>query len=211
MPKLSDTMTEGTLVKWHKKVGDFVEIGDVVAEIETDKSTMEMEAFDEGILSNIQAQEGEKIPVGTTLAVLLEEGESAEDATTGSSSPSQEPATESPSQESKNTQAQQAQATPQQQSNQPSPDANQRVKASPLARKVASAQNLDLSQYSGSGPNGRIVKADLENAPTKLKTKAPASQASNVSNSAASPKAMTPVISKEDTNLPLSPTLTIAA
>ncbi|MEI7928010.1 MAG: biotin/lipoyl-containing protein, partial [Verrucomicrobiales bacterium] len=70
MPKLSDTMTEGTLVKWHKKVGDQVEIGDIVAEVETDKATMEMEAFDEGVITDILIQEGEKALVGSTLAVL---------------------------------------------------------------------------------------------------------------------------------------------
>ena len=75
MPKLSDTMTEGTVVRWIKKEGDEVEIGDIIAEIETDKATMEMEAFDEGILSQISIQEGGKAPVGSVIAVLLEDGE----------------------------------------------------------------------------------------------------------------------------------------
>jgi len=70
MPKLSDTMTEGTLIKWHKKVGDQIEIGDVLAEVETDKATMEMEAFDEGVLTEILIQEGEKAPVNAVIAVL---------------------------------------------------------------------------------------------------------------------------------------------
>ena len=77
MPKLSDTMTEGTLVKWNKQVGDTIEIGDVIAEVETDKATMEMEAFDEGTLSDILVQAGEKAAVGATLGVLLEDGEEA--------------------------------------------------------------------------------------------------------------------------------------
>ena len=70
MPKLSDTMTEGTLIKWHKQIGDLVEIGDVLAEVETDKATMEMEAFDEGTLTEILVQEGEKAVIGAILAVL---------------------------------------------------------------------------------------------------------------------------------------------
>ena len=70
MPKLSDTMTEGTLIKWHKQVGDSVEIGDILAEIETDKATMEMEAFDDGVITEILIQEGEKAPIGGVLAVL---------------------------------------------------------------------------------------------------------------------------------------------
>jgi pyruvate dehydrogenase E2 component (dihydrolipoamide acetyltransferase) len=70
MPKLSDTMTEGTLVKWHKNVGDSVEIGDILADIETDKATMEMEAFDDGVLTEILIQAGEKAPIGATLAIL---------------------------------------------------------------------------------------------------------------------------------------------
>ncbi|MBC7980540.1 MAG: dihydrolipoamide acetyltransferase, partial [Armatimonadetes bacterium] len=77
MPKLSDTMTEGTLIKWHKKVGDSVEIGDILAEVETDKATMEMEAFDEGTITEILIQEGEKATIGGILAVL--DGDSADE------------------------------------------------------------------------------------------------------------------------------------
>ncbi len=77
MPKLSDTMTEGTLIKWHKQVGDEIEIGDVIAEVETDKATMEMEAFDEGTITEILIQEGEKAPIGSTLAVLDGDGAGA--------------------------------------------------------------------------------------------------------------------------------------
>src|SRR5271154_1189465 len=75
MPKLSDTMTEGTLVRWVKKVGDTVAVGDVLAEVETDKATMEMEAFDEGVLSEIYVQDGNKVEVGQKLALLLAKGE----------------------------------------------------------------------------------------------------------------------------------------
>src|SRR5437879_5737601 len=83
MPKLSDTMTEGTLIKWHKKPGDQIAVGDVVAEIETDKATMEMEAFDDGTLGEIYVQEGSKAAIGEKLAVLLGAGEKAEDAGKG--------------------------------------------------------------------------------------------------------------------------------
>ena len=85
MPKLSDTMTEGTLVSWKVQVGDEVEIGDVIAEIETDKATMEMEAFDEGVMTEILVQEGGKAPIGAVLAVLSEEGEAASSSSTASS------------------------------------------------------------------------------------------------------------------------------
>src|SRR5438309_2486615 len=77
MPKLADTMTEGTLVKWRKQEGDKVEVGDIVAEVETDKATMEMESFDDGILSKHLIKLGDKVPIGTKLAMLLEEGEAA--------------------------------------------------------------------------------------------------------------------------------------
>ena len=77
MPKLSDTMTEGTLLRWIKKVGDLVEVGDVIAEVETDKATMEMEAFDEGTLAEVYVEEGQKVQVGQKLAILTGEGEEA--------------------------------------------------------------------------------------------------------------------------------------
>src|SRR3954462_2705829 len=77
MPKLADTMTEGTLVKWRKQEGDKVEVGDIVAEVETDKATMEMESFDDGILSKHLIKVGDKVPIGTKLALLVEEGEAA--------------------------------------------------------------------------------------------------------------------------------------
>ena len=90
MPKLSDTMTEGTVVRWLKSVGDAVEIGDEVAEIETDKATMAMEAFDEGTLAKIMVAEGGKAPVGSVLAVILEEGETLDDS--ADAAPAEEPA-----------------------------------------------------------------------------------------------------------------------
>ena len=151
MPKLSDTMTEGTLIKWHKKVGDEVEIGDILAEVETDKATMEMEAFDEGKITEILIQEGDKAVIGGVLAVL--------DGGAGASAPA--PAAESaPAEAAPASQpevASTAAAAPA-----PASSDGARVKASPLARKIASELGVDLSNVSGTGPAGRIVKADVE-------------------------------------------------
>jgi len=156
MPKLSDTMTEGTLVKWHKKIGDTVEIGDILAEIETDKATMEMEAFDDGILTDILIKEGEKALIGGVLAIL--DGESV----TTSSSPvpidSKTPAPAIVAAKSANVAAS-ASGT--------------RIKISPLARKIASDLGVDINTLTGSGPAGRIVKNDVQ-APSKTIAKSPA-------------------------------------
>ncbi len=161
MPKLSDTMTEGTLIKWHKKVGDNVEIGDILAEVETDKATMEMEAFDEGTLSDILIQEGEKAPIGGVLAVLGGEGDGgggdeADDA--GAEEPSS-----GDSQEENSAVEPFAETTssPKSESAAPRND-GERVKSSPLARKVAAEHGVELSTIQGTGPGGRIVRKDVE-------------------------------------------------
>jgi pyruvate dehydrogenase E2 component (dihydrolipoamide acetyltransferase) len=147
MPKLSDTMTEGTLIKWHKKVGDSVEIGDILAEIETDKATMEMEAFDDGTITEILIQEGEKAPIGGILAVL--DGDSNELATSAPAAATIAPSTTA-------TTLPTAIAVPL------VPSSGERIKASPLAKKVAADLGVDLSSITGSGPAGRIVKSDVE-------------------------------------------------
>ena len=149
MPKLSDTMTEGTLIKWHKKVGDTVLIGDVLAEVETDKATMEMEAFDEGVITEILIQEGDKAPIGGVLAVLDGDSGSAAPA------PAAQVAAAAPAPVAA-TQAPPAAA--------PQASESGRVKASPLARKVAGELGVDLSCVTGTGPAGRIVKEDVEKA-----------------------------------------------
>ncbi len=153
MPKLSDTMTEGTLIKWHKKLGDTVEIGDVLAEVETDKATMEMEAFDEGVITEILIQEGEKATIGGVLAVL--------DGDSGSAAPA--PAAQLPAA----AQAPAAVALPAASAapvaTLPASDGG-RLKVSPLARKVAGELGVDLSSITGTGPAGRIVKEDVEKA-----------------------------------------------
>jgi pyruvate dehydrogenase E2 component (dihydrolipoamide acetyltransferase) len=176
MPKLSDTMTEGTLIKWHKQVGDSVEIGDILAEIETDKATMEMEAFDDGVITKILIKEGEKAVIGGILAVL--DGDSD-----GSPAPVAQVAAVAPASAAPSLPT--ATATSASSSNASS---GERIKASPLARKVAADLGVDLSSLSGSGPAGRIVKSDVENA-TSSTTKAPSSEASAAAALAASVKA----------------------
>tara|TARA_B100001093_G_scaffold359605_1_gene344292 strand:+ start:5398 stop:6771 length:1374 start_codon:yes stop_codon:yes gene_type:complete len=172
MPKLSDTMTEGTVVRWLKSVGDQVEIGDEIAEIETDKATMAMEAFDEGILSEILIEEGAKAEIGATLAVLRDEGEGdpAPAAPVAEPEPAPvKPASPAPSPgepESGAADPAPSAAPPVTEDTPQAPAPSERIKASPLARKLAVAHGVDLSGLSGSGPGGRIVKKDVEAAAT---------------------------------------------
>ena len=157
-------MTEGTLLKWLVKVGDSVDVGDPLAEVETDKATMEMVAFDEGTVGALYVKEGTKTALGETLAVLLEEGEQAPEqppsggAITVGKEEGEENETDTGS-GGETTGTEIAQDPEQGGGN------AGRVKASPLARKIATAQNIDLSAITGSGPGGRIVKRDLEGAP----------------------------------------------
>ena len=166
MPKLSDTMTEGTVIKWHKQVGDSVEVGDVLAEIETDKATMEMEAFDDGTITEILVPAGEKAVIGGILAVL--DG----DSTAAPSSAA--PAAASPAAAPSAAPATAKAAAP---AAQVSNDGN-RVKASPLARKIAAEKGVELQSISGTGPAGRIVKNDVEAASSSPKKSADATAAS---------------------------------
>lgn len=157
MPKLSDTMLEGTLVKWRKKKGDKVEIGDILAEVETDKATMEMEAFDEGTLSELYVKEGSTIKVGDKIALILGEGEDAADASAATP-----PGTKA------KASAPVAAAVPRSPVPSRKPAASVsagRIKASPLARKIAAARGVNLSAIAGTGPDGRIVRRDVESAP----------------------------------------------
>ena len=151
MPKLSDTMTEGTLVKWRKKPGDKVEMGDVLAEIETDKATMEMEAFDDGTLAEVYVQEGGKVAVGQPIALLSLPGDKPGAAAARPSPPAKK-ATAAPA-----TPAPLGQAAP------PAPGTGPgtRVKASPLARRLAASRGVDLARLAGSGPGGRILQRDV--------------------------------------------------
>ncbi|WP_111431157.1 pyruvate dehydrogenase complex dihydrolipoamide acetyltransferase [Rhodobacteraceae bacterium DSL-40] len=175
MPALSPTMEEGTLARWLKKEGDTVSSGDILAEIETDKATMEFEAVEEGTLGKIVVPEGTAgVKVNDLIAVMLEEGESADDIPSdpgaAPAASSSAPAEEAPAADEKKPAAAEAAA--------PAPAAPKsadggRIFASPLARRIAAEKGLDLAKVKGTGPNGRIVKADVENA--KPEAAAPAS------------------------------------
>ena len=166
MPALSPTMETGTLAKWLIKEGDSVQSGDVIAEIETDKATMEFEAVDEGVIGKIYVDEGtENVAVNSAIAVLLEDGETAEDLASpgGSKTPAPEsdkPQQPEPSAEPSKPSSTDTSAAPQT-SNAPALKGN-RVFASPLARRLAAETGVDLASLQGSGPHGRIVKADVE-------------------------------------------------
>ena len=168
MPKLSDTMTEGTLLKWLKKEGDKVETGDAIAEVETDKATMEMEAFDDGILHKHMVAPGEKVAIGSRIALLLQKGEKA-------------PADGAPLPETPRAAAARADTTapPRAESSAKAasataPAGGARVKASPLAKKIATAKGVELHGLAGSGPGGRIVAKDVEGAKPGAAPAAPA-------------------------------------
>jgi pyruvate dehydrogenase E2 component (dihydrolipoamide acetyltransferase) len=172
MPKLSDTMTEGTLVRWLKKVGDKVAVGDVLAEVETDKATMEMEAFDEGVLSKVLVGEGQVVKVGEPLGVLTQPGESADQTADQPSPKPTQP--QSPPSAEKTPPTTTAVKTPE-----PTPQvktdsaAATRPKASPLAKKIAAQKGIDLSRITGTGPGGRIVQADVLATPETPKPVSP--------------------------------------
>ena len=160
MPALSPTMTEGKLARWLKAEGDTVAAGDVIAEIETDKATMEVEAVDEGILGRILIQEGvEGIPVNTPIAILVEEGEAVPDA-----SASQAPAAP----KAETVSAETTPAAPA--SKAPAEAKGERIFVSPLAKRMARERGIALDALTGSGPNGRILKRDVEKGPAAPKT-----------------------------------------
>jgi pyruvate dehydrogenase E2 component (dihydrolipoamide acetyltransferase) len=168
MPKLSDTMSEGTLVKWLKKPGDSVAVDEDIAEVETDKATMTMPSFEEGILHTIYVKEGETVALGAALALILSDGEEAPadaDKAPGGEAKASAPAPEAPAAKTEASAPSPAPATA------PAPAASApavtsgRLKASPLARKIAKEKGVDLARLNGSGPGGRIVKKDVENAP----------------------------------------------
>lgn len=166
MPKLADTMTEGVLVKWRKKEGDAVATGDVVADVETDKATMEMESFADGTIHKLLIKEGEKVPIGARLALVLKKGE-APPAPGSEAEPAKAPAKAEAAESSASAKA-------------PAPAADHaskatsapavshgsgsstRIKSSPLARKLAQAEGIDLAQLHGTGPGGRIIARDVQ-------------------------------------------------
>ena len=162
MPALSPTMTEGTITKWLKAEGDAIQSGDLLAEIETDKATMELEAIEEGILGKIIQPEGsEGIPVNEPIAVVLLEGEDAAAADRVTAGDTAQKPMPSPTPISATDQARARKVAPPRGEAPPS-DPRDRIFASPLAKRLAAEERLDLSSIIGSGPNGRIVKRDIE-------------------------------------------------
>ena len=192
MPALSPTMTDGTLAKWLVKEGDEVRSGDVIAEIETDKATMEVEAIDEGIVAVIAVPEGsQNVPVNAVIAMLAEEGEDLK-AVTVEDAPAKAPASVPETAEASMPETSAVEETkPQKTQAQTVPSApataSSRLFASPLARRIASQNNLSLDGIFGSGPNGRIIKVDVEDAlkaPIHQQSAAPAVSAPSSSSSA---------------------------
>ena len=174
MPALSPTMETGTLAKWLVKAGDTVKAGDIIAEIETDKATMEVEAVDEGTITELLVAEGtDEVPVGRAIAILVEEGEDASAAPAAKAAPVATPSPGEGKGDSAPAERGEGATLPETKLNGappgPNPPASRppsrgegdRIKASPLARRLAQAKGIDLSGLKGSGPNGRIVKADL--------------------------------------------------
>ena len=198
MPKLSDTMTVGTLVKWLKNEGDPVASGDMIAEVETDKATMEVECFDDGVLIKQYCGVGDEVAVGGAIAAVGgagEEAPAAETNTAATATPEPEPApvAEAPTQ---------SPAAPELAPEVvPEPVAaasttGSRIKASPLAKKIAAEKGIDLATIHGSGPSGRIVKADVENAQASVATPAVAQ--------AVSPEPVEPAATLETMEIPVS-------
>jgi pyruvate dehydrogenase E2 component (dihydrolipoamide acetyltransferase) len=184
MPRLSDTMTTGTVATWLKKVGDAVKEGDILAEIETDKATMEFESFNAGTLLYIGVQEGDSAPVDTILAIL---GPAGTDVSGIAANYKVGAVAEAPKNEEKAIS--QTEATPNSQL--PTSNSEGRVFASPLAKKIAQDKGINLFQVKGSGENGRIVKSDVENfSPSAIAT--PAQAVAEASNAVAAVKPFVP-------------------
>ncbi len=159
MPALSPTMEEGTLASWLVKEGDTVSSGDVIAEIETDKATMEVESIDDGVMAKILVDAGtDNVPVGQIIAILAEEGEDVADVEVPTAAPAAAPAP-APEPEAAAAPAPAPAAAP---STATPATTGNRVKASPLAKRIASNEGLDIASITGTGPHGRIVKRDVE-------------------------------------------------
>lgn len=170
MPRLSDTMEEGVIAKWNVKEGDKVSSGDIIAEVETDKATMEVEVFESGTILKILVAEGDAVPLGGLMAVIGEEGEDisellegAGDGSAGEGGEEEQPAAEeAPSGEEAPEDAGRDVEEGDRETSTGDSDEDGRIKASPLARKIAEEKGISLGQIEGSGPDGRIVKKDVE-------------------------------------------------
>lgn len=174
MPRLSDTMTEGVIAAWHKKVGESVAAGDLLAEIETDKATMDLESFYDGILLHIGVAEGDGIPVGDLLVIIGEKGEDVsgiikEFEASASAETAETPVEEAPAPKKETAPVPVAEAAPVSVASSPAPvlepvsSDGGRIIASPLAKAMAKDRGIDLSRVNGSGDHGRIIKRDIEN------------------------------------------------
>lgn len=168
MPKLSDTMTEGVVAEWHKKVGDTVESGDLLADIETDKATMEFESFQDGVLLYIGVEKGQTVPVDSILAILGEKGEDVNALLKAEkekqSAPAEKAEVEVKTESTPIAQAlKKVEVVAETVQAVPPTISNGRVVASPLARKLAKEKGIDINQVRGSGENGRIIKSDIDN------------------------------------------------
>jgi pyruvate dehydrogenase E2 component (dihydrolipoamide acetyltransferase) len=182
MPRLSDTMEEGALVKWHVKVGDAVAAGDHLADVETDKATMELQAFDDGKVARIAVEEGQSTKVGGLILVLAQNGESIEDAAKAaipSGTPDSAPQTEESA-----AQPDEAQAPAPASASSASSETG-RLRVSPLARKMAEDAGVDLANLQGSGPDGRIIKRDILAAQTGKPVRQPPASKSTAAPSSA--------------------------
>jgi pyruvate dehydrogenase E2 component (dihydrolipoamide acetyltransferase) len=198
MPALSPTMTEGTLARWLKKEGDTVKAGDVIAEIETDKATMEVEAVDEGVLGKILVEDGTaNVKVNAPIAVLVDAGEAVPSEAPPAPAAKPQAAAPAPKPEAPKPAAS---AAPEPAAPKPAPLANghaeagERIFASPLARRMASQAGIELSGLKGSGPNGRIVRVDIEAAQKGGAAPAPAISAPAPSPTVPTAKAPAPAI-----------------
>ncbi len=190
MPRLSDTMTDGTVATWLKKVGDKVTEGDILAEIETDKATMEFESFNAGTLLYIGVEEGGTAPVDTILAILGPAGTDVSDIV--ASYKSGKPTKEDTSSKVEEKSTENAEPVSQKTTNSGTNDSG-RIFASPLAKKIAEEKGINLSQVKGSGENGRIVKSDVENF-TPSTTNSTPSQSVSVSESSSATASVKPFI-----------------
>ncbi len=209
MPKLSDTMEEGVIAKWNVKEGDQVNSGDIIAEVETDKATMDVEVFDSGTILKIFAKEGEAVPLGGKMAIIGEEGEDISSMLDGDSGSEKKESSEKKKEESKSEQKEDKkeskdfdplfgdiekdEASSQEKEKEESSSDDSRLKASPLARKMAEKEGIKLSDVNGSGPNGRIIKRDIEQFDKSASKPAAASKSADSSKVVAGAHEDTPI------------------
>jgi pyruvate dehydrogenase E2 component (dihydrolipoamide acetyltransferase) len=190
MPRLSDTMTEGVIAAWHKKVGDAVKKGDLLADVETDKATMELESYKNGKLLYIGAQKGDKVPVNALLCIIGEEGK-VDVAKIVAAAKSGDVVSVPSSAENTGSAATTAIAPAKADTTSSAPPAdasqNGRVKASPLAKKIAAEKGINISQVQGSGDGGRIIKSDIDNYKPAAETKSAVTAASSPSGVVSAP------------------------